>query len=190
VDLGKPCRIEAMQINFADQGMTNLGRMENDSYRYYVQISDDGTNWQTCFDRSDNLRDSPHDYNQLDKPETARYVRLVNVHTPGGGLFSVSGFRIFGNGLGKAPAKVKGIEVVRDASDPRQVHVSWQPVKGADFYIIRYGLARDRLWNNYQVYKTNHYDINSLNAGTSYYFSVDAVNDSGNTRGIKVFPVK
>ena len=43
MDLGKPCRIEAMQINFADQGVTNLGRMLGDSYRYTVQLSDDGT---------------------------------------------------------------------------------------------------------------------------------------------------
>lgn len=190
VDLGKPCRIEAMQINFADQGMTNLGRMYNDSYRYYVQTSDDGKIWQICLNRSDNLRDSPHDYTQLDEPVTARYVRLVNVHTPGDGLFSVSGFRIFGNGLGKAPAKVKGIEVVRNISDPRQVHVSWRPVKGADFYIIRYGIVRDRLFNNYQVYKTNHFDINSLNVGTSYCLTVDSVNDCGITKGTKVLPLK
>jgi len=190
VDLGKPCRIEAIQINFADQGMTNLGRMEKDSYRYYVQISDNGTNWKACFDRSDNLRDSPHDYTQLDKPETARYVRLVNVHAPGGGLFSVSGLRIFGNGLGKAPAPVKEVKVERYVSDPRQVHVSWQPVKGADFYIIRYGIARDRLFNNYQVYKTNQFDISSLNVGTSYFFSVDAVNDSDIDRATKMVFLK
>ncbi len=190
VDLGKLCRLEALQINFADQGMTNLGRMENDSYRYYVQISADGKIWQTCLDRSDNLRDAPHDYTQLEKPVTVRYVRLVNVHTPGDGLFSVSGFRLFGNGLGKTPAQLKGIEVVRDASDSRQVHASWQPAKDADFYIIRYGIARDRLFNNYQVYKANHFDINSLNVGTSYYFTVDAVNDSGIARGKNVLFVK
>jgi xylan 1,4-beta-xylosidase len=186
VDLGKPCRIEALQINFADQGMTNLGRMENDFYRYYVQTSDDETNWQTCLDRSDNLRDSPHDYSQLDKPVKARYVRLVNVHMPSDGLFSISGFRLFGNGLGKASSRVQGVEAVRNASDPRQVHVSWKPVEGADFYIIRCGIARDRLFDNYQVYKANAFDINSLNIGVSYYFTVDAVNDSGVTKGTRV----
>ncbi len=190
VDLGKPCRIEALQINFADQGMTNRGRMYDDSYRYYVQTSDDGRAWQVCLNRSDNRRDSPHDYSQLDEPVTARYVRLVNVHMPGNGLFSVSGFRIFGNGLGNAPTEVKGLEAVRDSADPRQVHVSWKPVQGADFYIIRYGIARDRLFNNYQVYKSNHFDINSLNVATSYYLTVDSVNDCGNSRGVEVLLVK
>jgi hypothetical protein len=189
VDLGKPCRIEAVQINFTDQGMTNLGRMHNDSYRYYVEVSDDGEFWQTNVDRSNNLRDSPHDYTQLDEPVMARYVRLVNVHTPGNGLFSVSGFRLFGNGLGKAPAKVEDVEVVRDPSDTRQVHLSWKPANGADFYIIRYGIGRNRLFNNYQVYQSNHFDISSLNIGTSYYFTVDAVNDSGIAEGTRVLRI-
>jgi hypothetical protein len=190
VDLGKPCRIEAMQINFADQGMTNRGRMAGDSYRYSIQVSDDATKWRTALDRSDNRRDSPHDYAQLDQPVKARYVRIVNVHSPGGGLFSLSGFRVFGNGLGPAPAPVNEVKAVRDVSDPRQVHISWQPAKRADFYLIRYGVARDRLFGNYQVYNTTHFDINSLNVGTGYYLTVDAVNDSGITKGTKVFPVR
>jgi xylan 1,4-beta-xylosidase len=190
VDLGKPCRIDAMQINFADQGMTNLGRMADDSYRYYVQVSNDGKRWSSGLERGDSRLDSPHDYVQLDEPLTARYVRLVNVHMPGGGLFSISGFRIFGNGLGKAPAEANELEAVRDGSDPRQVHVSWKPAERADFYVIRYGVAPERLWNNYQVYGTNHFDINSLNTGISYYLAVDAVNDSGDTKGTKVFLLK
>ena len=190
VDLGKPCHIDAMQINFADQGATNRGRLYDDAYRYHVQISDDATNWQTCLDRDHNTLDLPNDYTQLEQPVKARYVRLVNVHMPAGALFSVSGFRLFGSGLGKAPSKVKGVKAVRNVSNPRHVHVSWRPVKNADFYIIRYGIARDRLFGNYQVYGTSQFDINSLNLGVSYYLTVDAVNDSGVTRGIHVLPVQ
>jgi len=116
----------------------------------------------------------------------ARYVRLVNVHMPGNGLFSVSGLRVFGDGSGEAPAEVKRVKVVRDSSDPREVHVSWEPVKGVDFYIVRYGIARDWLFNNYQVYQGSRLDVNSLNLGTSYYFTVDAVNENGNTKGTDV----
>ena len=82
------------------------------------------------------------------------------------------------------------MEALRDSSDPRQVHVSWKPAERAEFYIIRYGLAPERLWNNYQVYGASHFDINSLNTGISYYLTVDAVNDSGDTKGKKVFLVK
>ncbi|HEX4265133.1 MAG TPA: family 43 glycosylhydrolase [Verrucomicrobiae bacterium] len=190
VDLTKPCQIAAMQINFADQGMTNLGRMVDDSYRYSVQVSKDGAHWTSALDRRDNRGDSPHDYAQLEKSVTARYVRVVNEHTPGGGLFSISGLRVFGNGLGHAPASVNPVEPVRDPLDPRQVHISWQPAADADFYIIRCGLAPDRLFNNYQVYDATHFDINNLNAGTAYYLSIDAVNDSGIAKATKVFPVK
>lgn len=190
VDLNKPCRIEALQINFSDQGVTNLGRMVNDFYRYSVQVSKDGTHWSTALDRRDNHQDSPHDYAQLDTPVVARYVRLVNDHTPGGGFFSISDLRIFGNGLGPAPATVKQVEAVRDVSDARCAHISWKLVANADFYIVRYGIAPDRLFNNYQVYGATNLDINSLNIGTSYYLSVDAVNDSGIAKGTKVFPVK
>ena len=179
VDLGKPCLIDAMQINFADQGMTNLGRMDHDSYQYYVEVSGDGNTWQRCLDRSESLLDSPHAYTQLDEPVTARYARLVNVHMPGHGVFSVSGFRLFGSGFGKAPTRVNEVATTRNPSDPRQVHVSWKPVDKADFYIVRYGVGRDRLYNNYQVYQTNTFDISSLNTGTAYYFAVEAVNDSG-----------
>lgn len=190
VDLGKACRIEAMQINFADQGATNLGRMENDFYRYTVEVSDDAKNWKQCIDRRESRRDSPHDYVQLDKALKARYVRLNNLHTPGGGAFSVGGFRIFGNGLGKEPAVVKNVKVERDGSDARVAHLSWDPVEGADFYVIRYGTAKDGLFHNYQVYQTNRFEINSLNEGVSYYFTVDAVNDSGIAKGSRVILVK
>jgi hypothetical protein len=189
VDLGKPCRIDALQVNFADQGVTNLDRMTGDSYRYSIQISDDGTHWKTCVDRSDSQQDSPHDYVQLDEPVKTRYARLTNIHMPGGGFFSVSGFRLFGNGLGKAPVRVAGVQAAR-TPDSRRVHVSWKPSEGADFYIIRYGTAPDRLWNNYQVYNATNFDINSLNVGVDYFFTVDAVNDSGNTQGTKAVPAK
>jgi len=190
VDLGKACRVEAIQINFADQGATNLDRLRDDSYRYYVETSNDGRTWALCLDRGHNLRDAPHDYAQLDEPVKARYLRLVNVHTPAGGLFSVSGFRVFGLGQGKAPSRVGGVTAVRDVSDPRQLHVSWSLVKGADFYIIRYGLAKKRLFNSYQVYRSDHFDVNSLNLGISYYLTVDSVNENGVTKGKSILFVK
>jgi hypothetical protein len=164
--------------------------MENDFYRYTVEVSDDAKNWKQCVDRRESRRDSPHDYVQLDKALKARYVRLNNLHTPGGGAFSVGGFRIFGNGLGKEPAVVKNVKVERDGSDARVAHLSWDPVEGADFYVIRYGTAKDGLFHNYQVYQTNRFEINSLNEGVSYYFTVDAVNDSGIAKGSRVILVK
>jgi xylan 1,4-beta-xylosidase len=189
VDLGKTCRLEALQINFADQGTTNLGKLRNDSYRYTVESSSDGEKWTLCVDRRSNLRDAPHEYVQLDRPIKTRYLRLTNVHMPAGGLFSVSGFRAFGSGLGKAPARVRQITATRDGADARRMMVSWSPAGGADFHIVRYGTSRDRLFNNYQVYGNDRIEINSLNAGVAYYVTVDAINDTGITTGKTVVNV-
>jgi hypothetical protein len=190
VDLGKIRRVQALQINFADQGTTNLGRLRNDAYRYYVESSTDNQHWTICVDRKDNVRDAPHDYVQLDRPLSARYLRLTGVHTPAAGFFSVSGFRVFGEGLDEAPAPVSQVKAARDSADARVLHVSWPSVPGPDFFIVRYGIAPDRLFNNYQVYGTDHVDINSLNAGVSYFLTVDAVNDSGVTKGTEILAIK
>jgi hypothetical protein len=181
VDLGKTCRVEAMQINFADEGAKAQGKLVNDAYQYYVEASRDGSNWGKILDRSQNRRDAPHDYTQLEHPILARHVRLVNVHCPAGARFSVSGFRIFGSGLGHAPAAVKHIDARRDAGDGRRAVVSWAPSAQADFYIVRYGVAPDRLFSDYQIYNATNAQINALNSAIPYYFTVDAVNDSGIT---------
>jgi len=54
----------------------------------------------------------------------------------------------------------------------------WQPVKGADGYVIRYGIEPHKLYNNYMVYDINSITIHSLNSDPEYYFEVEAF-DSG-----------
>lgn len=189
VDLGKPCRIEAIQTNFMDQDAQAFGMLKGDAYQYIIEVSSDGANWTTCIDKSQNQVDAPHDYVPLSAPVTARYVRLTNVHCPAGAKLSVSGFRIFGNGLGAPPALVGDAKAVRSSTDPRQATVSWSPVKDADFYIVRYGIAPDKLFSNYQVYDGTTLVLNALNAGVSYFVAVDAVNDSGVTQGTQTVPL-
>ena len=182
VDLGKLCRLEALQINFADEGARYHGRLQEDAYRYYVEASRDGDHWERLLDRSDNRRDAPHDYAQLDRPVKCRFVRLVNVHCPAGAAFSVSGLRLFGGGLGQAPLPVNNFVVLRHPGDPRKATVGWLASRRAEFYVIRYGLAPDRLFDNCQVFNGTSADINDLNSDVPYYFTVDAVNDSGITQ--------
>jgi hypothetical protein len=129
--------------------------------------------------------DAPHDYEQLPAPVTARYVRLTNLHCPAGAKLSISGFRIFGNGLGVPPATVGDVRVNRSKTDPRQATVSWTPVKNVNFYIVRYGIAPNKLYSNYQIYSGNEMILNALNVRISYWVTVDAANDSGVTLGLK-----
>jgi len=189
VDMGKRCRVNAAQINFADEGSTQLDRL-NDGYGYRFELSSDGKHWMTVIDRSKDMRDAPHDYLELPHPVYARYARITNTHTPAGALFSILGFRLFGSGLGHAPATAAGLQVERDSADGRQADISWKPVAGADGYVIRYGIERDRLFTSYQVNGLTSVHIHTLNVGVPYFFTVDSFNDSGVTRGSEVVSVK
>jgi hypothetical protein len=62
--------------------------------------------------------------------------------------------------------------------------MEWKPVAGAEFYIVRLGARSGPLNQNYQIYdgKTS-LDVASLNLGTGYCFSVDAVNENGISQG-------
>jgi len=182
VDFGKPCRIEAVQVNFADEGATQTGHL-NDGYGYTLEVSRDGKSWTTIVDRSADKRDAPQDYTQLPKSLTARYARITNTHSPGGAKFSLSGLRFFGSGLGHAPPRAAGVQVQRDAADGRQATISWRPVSGADGSIVRYGIAKDRLFSSYQVYDSTTLPIHTLNVGVPYFFTVDTFNDTGVTPG-------
>jgi xylan 1,4-beta-xylosidase len=186
VDLGSVAKINAVQINFADQGSATLGRLSGEAYRYVVGISNDGKSWRTIIDKSGNTRDAPHDYEPLASPAHGRYVRLTNLHTPDGMLFSVSGLRVFGTAPGPVPATVSGITATCDAQDERSATISWLPASGAEFYIVRYGVRPDRLYSNYQIYAGTNLQLHALNADTPhYYVTVDAINASGIAPGPK-----
>ncbi len=188
VELGKPCRIDAVQLNFADTRATAHGRLQ-DAYRYVLEISDDGKTWTTLLNRRDTGRDAPHEYVQLDQPVTARYAKLTNVYMPAGAVFSVSGLRFFGSGLGKAPEKVA--DVVAERQDNRRLmKVSWKKSAGAEFYVVRYGIKSDRLTLNYQVYDGESVTLPGLNIDQEYFVTVDAVNDTAVTKGTSTVPAK
>lgn len=183
VDLGKRCRIEAVQVNFAEHEATALGRSPELYQQYVLESSQDGAAWSVLRDRSRNRKDAPHDYFELAAPAEARYLRLRNVRVAGGGTFSIRDLRVFGNGGGTPPAAAPRFEARRDASDPRNAVVRWEIVPGADMYVVRYGTAAGKLYHNYEVRGRREIAIHALNANVGYFFAVDAVNDSGYTQG-------
>lgn len=137
--------------------------------------------------------DSPHDYVELVEPVRARHVRITSLFMPGGGKFSLSGLRVFGLCLGPLPAAATSVHAIRDGNDPRLAHVSWLAGGGsggvAEFYIVRYGADRDRMFGNYQVYRGTNLTVASLNAGTKYFVTVDSVGSTGITKGVAVVQV-
>lgn len=190
IDLGASKRIEAFQINFADQDSTGKG-ISPDSYRYRLELSADGKEWRTAIDTSDKGRDAPHDYRVLPRAEQARYVRLTNVHSPDGGKFSISDLRVFGKGDGRPPATVSNVRAVRNAADSRKLTVRWSPSKGAEFYIVRIGAAPHLMNQSFQVYDgATSTNVNTLTKGQAYYVAVDAVNEAGIRRGLNTVVMK
>ena len=185
IDLGKESKIYALQTNFDRNGTTvQIGRGFGpapaiDRYQCYkIEISNDNTNWSVLVDKSNNNQDLRHDYIELAEPVKARYVKLTNVFTHDGGKFAVKDLRIFGNADEAKFTKVTDVKVVRNPEERRDATLLWEPVKGADGYVVRYGIEPNKLYNNYMVYDANTITIHSLNMDPEYYFEVEAF-DSG-----------
>ncbi|WP_111306948.1 family 43 glycosylhydrolase [Confluentibacter sediminis] len=187
VDLGKDANIYAIQTNFDQYGaeMPSGGGFGFggggglDRYQSYtIEVSSDNKNWFMLIDKSHNIQDLRHDYVELQKPIKARYVKLTNVFTPSKGKFAVKDLRIFGNPDVATFTKVDAIMAVRNPEDRRDATLLWEPVKGADGYVVRYGIEPNKLYNNYMVYDTNTLTMHSLNKTPEYYFEVEAF-DSG-----------
>lgn len=188
VDLGKTCEVEAIQTNFAEQDATYAGgRGTSFSHKFKIEGTNNTSgNWTMLVDKSTNTKDVPHDYSVLDSTVQVRYVRITNEGPmPGGGKFALRDFRIFGNGLCAAPGSVSNFTVARNAANTRVATLSWNTVADAEGYIIRFGIAADKLYNNYQIMgkSTTTYDIRSLNVGMTYYFAMDAYSGCGITQG-------
>lgn len=155
--------------------------------RYKVLGSLDGKNWETLVDQSANTRDTPHDFNLVPKPLKARYIRLENVHMPYQGKFALRDLRVFGQGSGPKPSAPEFI--VDRKKDRRRMEIVWQPVEGADGYVVRYGPSKDRLYLANQFYKTDRALISCLDVAPDYFVTVDAFNQSGYTKGTTILPV-
>lgn len=178
LDLGRKMKINALQINYADHKATQYNKAMDIYYQYQIFMSDDAKNWTLVVDKSKNDKDVPHDYVELLKPIEARYVKMVNIHNASG-LFAVSDFRVFGNGLSKKPKSVSGFKVDRNPSDSRNAMIYWGTQSDAIGYNIYYGIAPDKLYNSIMVYDKNSYDFRGLDKGTNYYFAIEAFNENG-----------
>ena len=177
-DLGKLSTVNAIQINYADQDATFLGKQTDIYHQYKLYASTDGKKWKIVADKSDNHTDVPHDYIQLEQPLQARFIKMENVHMPSG-KFAISGLRVFGNGNGEKPDTVKKFIVLRTEKDKRSAWIRWRMADNAYAYNIYYGTAPDKLYNSVLVYSANDYMFKVMDKQKPYYFSIEAVNENG-----------
>lgn len=186
IDMEKSVTVNAVQINFHDHLADRYGKINDLHHRYIVEASKDGNSWRTIVDKSESNRDTPHDYTQLPKPEQARFIRYRNKHVPSPHL-AVSGLRIFGDAGGRTPANVRGLEV-KVTTKGLNASVTWKTSSRAMGYNVLWGTAPNKLFNSWMVYDQNQVEIPSLTKGQTYYFAVEAFNESGISRRTK--PVK
>ena len=179
-DLGNTSTINAIQINYADQDVDSsfLGKSLGAFHQYKLYYSADGKKWGVLADKSNNKTDVPHDYIELEKPVQARYVKLENIHMPTG-KFAISGLRVFGNGNGAIPEKIKQFFVLRTEKDKRSAYIKWSPVGNAYAYNIYYGIAPGKLYNCVMVHDTNEYWFKAMDSKKPYYFRIEAINENG-----------
>jgi xylan 1,4-beta-xylosidase len=184
-DLGGLSTVNAVQINYADQDATILGKAKDIYHQYRLFYSADNKNWKILMDKSANHTDVPHDYVELQKPVKARYIKMVNVHMASG-RFAISGLRVFGNGGGAKPDTVKNFIVLRTVFDKRSAWLKWQGVDNAYAYNIYTGIAPDKLYNCIMVHNANEYYFKAMDKELPYFFQIEAVNENGVSQRTKI----
>lgn len=188
IDLQNPASVCAVQVNYHDYKTGMYGRYPNLRHRYQIEGSVDGKEWKVLIDKSNSYKDTPNDYTELEFPDKVRYVRYKNIEVPTPSL-AISEIRVFGLGEGKAPQKVKKLNLERQA-DRRDIAISWTPVKGAQGYNVLWGIAPDKLYSSWMVYDANELFMKSLTIDQDYYFSIEAFNENGVSERTEVQHVK
>lgn len=186
VDLGAQATINAIQLNWDHIGAVRTagGRgavapqpQTKTKYQCYeVLVSNDNSTWTSIISKPENYMELKHDYNELATPVKARYVKVVNISTYDGAKFSIKDLRIFGTTPNMWTKKVSKFMALRNPEDRREANIVWEPVPGADGYIVRYGIEKKKLYNSYIVYDATTLYMHSLNTAPEYFFEIEAFN--------------
>ena len=181
-DLGSVSTINAIQINYADQDAEFKGKTLDKFHQYKIYGSNDGKKWNVIVDKSKNQTDVPHDYIELTNPVNARYLKMENLKMPTG-KFALSGFRVFGKGMGDKPEKVENFIALRSSpkkyGERRNIWFKWQQNSLADGYVIYWGKSPDKMYGSIMVYGKNEYYFSGADRTDAYYFQIEAFNSNG-----------
>ncbi|SOD89377.1 family 43 glycosylhydrolase [Spirosoma fluviale] len=180
LDLGAERDIRAVQVDYIDYKQTIYDSDSTVYTQFKILTSMDNKKWTVVADLTkEPKRDRACAYVPLDKPARARYVRYEHVYVAGSHL-AINAFRVFGNGLGKAPVTPATLTAKRQ-KDQRNADLSWSKVPGAVGYNIRWGIAPDKLYQNYQFWNDgpNTFELRALNVGVPYYFAIEAFDENG-----------
>jgi len=182
VELDNNSTVNAIQVNFADNESNLKPKSMNIYYCYLILGSNDGKSWDVIIDKSNNTTNACHDYIVLEKPLKTKFIKIENVKVPDG-KFSVYDIRIFGLREGKIPGEVSDFRIERDEADTRKARIEWSKDNTATGYVVNYGTNSNKLYTSVMVYDTNSVLLTGLNKDVTYFYSIDAFNESGIARG-------
>ena len=190
IDLENESDIAAIQVNYDEYGATGQGRQPGLYQSYVLYASHDGETWYVIADKQNKRTDRPHDYIEFETPFAARYIKWENKEYTVSGNVSLRELRIFGHGRGKQPASPPAFTVAAHPHDACHATLAWEPSEGAEGYMIRAGIAPDKLYHTFQVTDSTRFELTGLNAGITYYFMIDAYNANGITPGVEIKRLK
>lgn len=189
MDLGRPMSVSALQVSFSDEGFQTYRRDKDvPVYQYVAEYSTDGKDWKMLVDRSGNTADQIYELVLLESPVEARFVRVRNTQDFPVGKFSIADLRLFGKAAGKAPRRVSGFTATRK-SDKRRIEFAWDEQPRAEGYVIRWGVAPGCLDNAVMV-RGEAAEFGFFDRDLSYYFSIEAFNECGQSKACKPVHVK
>lgn len=195
IDLGSVMEIHAIQLNFADDGVTarlpegkNLDGDEKyiaryietsgEPIRWLLEASVNQKQWYVVENKADTETSLAHDFLIREAGIEARYLRLTIYQQPFDQRACVSGFRVWGYGGGLKPEE-PWFSAVRKSDLDMDVTMWAERAVG---YNILWGSAPDKLYHSYLSYG-NSQMIGALVKKQEYYVRVDAFNESGITHG-------
>lgn len=186
VDLGKGQKVNAIQVNFAEQNSKLTKRDTSCYYQYLIETSMDTKTWIPVVDKQNNKTDCTHDFNVLKNTTFARYVRITNKHVPDGN-FAISDLRVFGIYIILDKTRMLNNQTtlaVKRLEDKRKAELRWKKIPNVVGYNIRYGISPEKLYHNYMVYGDTSVTIHNLNTNSNYFFAIDVFSDKQITRGV------
>lgn len=189
MDLGNVKQVNAIQVNYYEHKANQFGKAMDVYHQYKIYSSNDGTNWELLVDKSDNDQDVPHDYVELLQPIQTRYLKVENIHTASGN-FALMDLRVFGKATGTIPEAVQKLTINRSKSDERNAIISWKPEQNVYGYNLYFGTAADKMYNCITVYNNSSYNMRGLDKGTSYYFTIESLSETGVSNKAKPVFVK
>ena len=187
MDLGHECTVQAIQTNFADHNFGYAGEGQP-PYRYTIEGSEDGENWVTLIDRSNNETLNPHELLVLPEPAKARYIRITN-RSELAGQFSIFDLRVFGSGNGTLPNGTTISSVERPAKNERRMTISWNADPTAHGYLLRWGTDPDELYTSMEIYGETSVELGCFDSEANYWFTIDSFNENGIVRGTDIYAV-